>query len=61
VDRKILEFVQSRTFHPADFALGDNGSCRLNPELARNLVRAVVASGNRNDAVFQLMNVGAVA
>ena len=43
VDRKVLEFVQSRTFHPADFTLGNNGSCRLNPELARNLVRVVSA------------------
>jgi CRISPR-associated endonuclease Cas1 len=39
VDRKILEFVQSRTFHPADFTLSNTGLCRLNPELARNVVR----------------------
>jgi CRISPR-associated endonuclease Cas1 len=52
VDRKVLEFVQSRTFHPADFTLADSGNCRLNPELARNVVRAVAATNN--DAVIQL-------
>jgi CRISPR-associated protein Cas1 len=49
VDRKILEFVQSRTFHPADFTLADNGNCRLNSELARNVVRAVAKSQSGND------------
>jgi CRISP-associated protein Cas1 len=48
VDRKILEFVQSRSFHAADFTLADNGNCRLNPELARNVVRVVAA--NKSDA-----------
>jgi len=38
-DRKILEFVQSHTFHPADFTIRSDGVCRLNPELARQLVR----------------------
>lgn len=52
VDRKILEFVQSRTFHAADFTLADNGNCRLNPELARNVVRTVATTNN--DAVIQL-------
>jgi CRISPR-associated endonuclease Cas1 len=52
IDRNILEFVQSRTFHAADFTLGDNGNCRLNPELARNVVRVVAAT--KNYAVVQL-------
>jgi CRISPR-associated endonuclease Cas1 len=52
VDRKILEFVQSRTFHAADFVLTENGGCRLNPELARNVVRAAAAT--KNDAVIPL-------
>jgi CRISPR-associated endonuclease Cas1 len=52
VDRKVLEFVQSRTFHRTDFTLAYNGHCRLNPELARNVVRAVAATNN--DAVIQL-------
>lgn len=52
VDRTILEFVQSKTFHPADFTLAENGNCRLNSELARNVVRAIAATNN--DAVMQL-------
>ena len=46
VDRLVLKFVQARTFHSADFALAHNGNCRLNPELARNLVRTVAGLGN---------------
>ena len=45
VDRKVLEFVQSRTFHAADFTIRSDGLCRLNPELARDVVRAVAAPG----------------
>ena len=41
VDRTILEFVQLRTFHAADFTLADNGNCRLNPEFARAVVKTV--------------------
>lgn len=39
VDRKVLQFVQSHTFHPADFTIRSDGVCRLNPEMARNVVR----------------------
>lgn len=39
VDRKILEFVQSQTFHPADFTIRTDGVCRLNPELAKIVVK----------------------
>jgi hypothetical protein len=35
VDRKVLEFVQAKTFHPADFTIRSDGVCRLNPEMAR--------------------------
>ena len=35
VDRKVLEFVQSHTFHPTDFTIRSDGVCRLNPEMAR--------------------------
>jgi CRISP-associated protein Cas1 len=50
VDRKVLEFVQAHTFHPADFTMRNDGVCRLNPEMARCLIRlpnlnsAIVAS-----------------
>lgn len=40
-DRQVLQFVQGRTFQPDDFVIARNGSCRLNPELARNVVRLV--------------------
>jgi CRISPR-associated protein Cas1 len=56
VDRKVLEFVQSRTFHPADFNLTNNGNCRLNPELARNLVRAIVVFRKGNDMAIQVVS-----
>jgi CRISPR-associated protein Cas1 len=39
VDRKVLEFVQEHTFHPADFTIRSDGVCRLNPEMARRVVR----------------------
>jgi len=41
VDRRILEFVQAHTFHPADFTMRSDGVCRLNPEMARHVVRLV--------------------
>jgi CRISP-associated protein Cas1 len=39
VDRKVLEFVQVHTFHPADFTIRSDGVCRLNPEMAKHIVR----------------------
>jgi len=44
VDRKVLEFVQAHTFHPADFTIRSDGVCRLNPELARLVVRQTTDS-----------------
>jgi CRISPR-associated protein Cas1 len=41
VDRSILDFVRSQTFHPADFALRSDGVVRLNPQLARAIVSIV--------------------
>jgi CRISPR-associated protein Cas1 len=41
VDRKVLEFVQAHTFHPADFTIQSDGVCRLNPEMAREVVRCI--------------------
>jgi len=38
VDRKVLEFVQTHTFHPADFTIRSDGVCRLNPEMVRRIV-----------------------
>ena len=41
VDRKILEFVQTHIFHPADFTTRSDGVCRLNPEMARHIVHRI--------------------
>ncbi|MDE2166562.1 MAG: CRISPR-associated endonuclease Cas1 [Alphaproteobacteria bacterium] len=46
IDRQVLEFVQHQRFEPADFVLLDDGVCRLNPQLARNIVRAIDVSGD---------------
>jgi hypothetical protein len=48
VDRSVLQFVQSHTFHPADFTIRSDGVCRLNPEMARSLVRTTVMSPEMN-------------
>jgi CRISP-associated protein Cas1 len=41
VDQRILEFVKSNVFDPADFTIRSDGVCRLNPELARTVAKAV--------------------
>ena len=41
VDRQVLEFVQTHTFHPADFTIRSDGVCRLNPEMARCAVQLI--------------------
>jgi CRISP-associated protein Cas1 len=38
VDAKLLRFVQAYTFSPGDFTITSQGICRLNPQLARNVV-----------------------
>jgi CRISPR-associated endonuclease Cas1 len=45
VDRKVLDFVKSNVFDPADFTIRSDGVCRLNPEMARVVVAAI--SGSR--------------
>ena len=44
VDRKILEFVENNVFDPADFTIGSKGVCRLNPEMARSIVKDISAT-----------------
>jgi len=41
VDRAVLELVQRHTFTPGDFTLTPKGVCRLNPQLARVVVKVV--------------------
>lgn len=45
VDRAVLEFVQTHTFHPADFTMRSDGVCRLNPEMARQIAHCTNPSG----------------
>ena len=40
-DRRVLEFVQAHVFHPTDFTIRSDGVCRLNPEMARHVVRQI--------------------
>jgi CRISP-associated protein Cas1 len=35
VDRAVLDFIKGQVFDPADFVIGSDGICRLNPEMAR--------------------------
>ena len=39
IDRVVLHLLQERTFQPADFTLRQDGVCRLNPEIARQIVQ----------------------
>jgi CRISPR-associated protein Cas1 len=39
VDRAVLAFLRSEALHPADFTIREDGVVRLNPELARMVVR----------------------
>jgi CRISP-associated protein Cas1 len=41
VGRVVLKFAQTHTFSPGDVALRDDGVCRLNRQLARNVVGSV--------------------
>ncbi|MDQ7020068.1 MAG: CRISPR-associated endonuclease Cas1 [Robiginitomaculum sp.] len=41
VDRSILALIKDNTFSPSDFTINAAGTCRLNPELARVVVRCV--------------------
>jgi CRISPR-associated endonuclease Cas1 len=52
VDRRMLEFVQSHTFHPADFTMRSDGVCKLNPEMARLLV-GLIAYLHHADIFFR--------
>jgi CRISP-associated protein Cas1 len=42
-DRAVLNFVQSHTFHPADFTIRADGVCRLNPEMAKQVVAIILS------------------
>jgi CRISPR-associated endonuclease Cas1 len=60
VDRKILEFVQAHTFHPADFTIRTDGVCRLNPEIAKMVVTLVGGSMGPATLPFSMKRLNAV-
>jgi CRISP-associated protein Cas1 len=39
VDRAVLSILKSEVLHPADFTIREDGVVRLNPELARRIIR----------------------
>ena len=39
IDAIVLHLLTSETFHPADFTIGRDGTCRLHPALARRVVK----------------------
>ena len=41
VDRAVLDVVLNKPFEPADFSIRNDGVCRLNPELAKQLVAKI--------------------
>jgi CRISPR-associated endonuclease Cas1 len=52
MDRKVLEFVQSHTFHPADLTIRADGVCRLNPEMARHIANIAISVPTLRPSVF---------
>ncbi len=56
VDRQLLEFAQKHTFSPGDFTLTSTGVCRLNPQLARNVVRAIDVSYDASNTVNRFLS-----
>jgi CRISPR-associated endonuclease Cas1 len=45
VDRAVLEFLRAHPLHAADFTIRSDGVCRLNPDMAQNLVRLASSNG----------------
>jgi CRISPR-associated endonuclease Cas1 len=56
VDRAVLGFSQAHTFSPGDLTLRDDGICRLNPELARNIVSLVSKRVTASKAVDEILS-----
>ena len=39
VDKRVLEFALAHTFTPGDFTINSKGGCRLNPQMAKLVVK----------------------
>jgi CRISPR-associated endonuclease Cas1 len=61
VDRAVLGFAQAHTFSAGDVTLMDDGVCRLNPQLTRNVVALVSKQLEASVAVRDLLSVVRVA
>lgn len=55
IDAMVLRFLTSETFHPADFTIGGDGTCRLHPALARQVVWEAQSVAGIGAAVSGLM------
>jgi CRISPR-associated protein Cas1 len=55
VDRAILSIVQAQTFTPGDFTLLQSGVCRVNPQLAKSVVREIDCSGETEKLARQVV------
>lgn len=55
-DRKLLEFVQTHTFSPGDFTLTSDGICRLNPQLARHVVKVAGHADGLREYLLPLLS-----
>ena len=45
VDALVLKFALAHTFKPGDFTIDKSGGCRLNPQMARAVVREIASIG----------------
>ena len=54
-DALVLRFLTSETFHPSDFTIGRDGTCRLHPALARRVVKDVQTVAGIDSALAGLM------
>jgi CRISPR-associated endonuclease Cas1 len=55
VDRHILQFAFAHTFAAGDFTINQNGGCRLNPQMAKAVVKEMPAFQEARQIVDQLI------
>lgn len=55
VDRHILSFAFSQTFVPGDFTINQWGGCRLNPQMARSMVKHMPSLNEAENLVGQFL------
>jgi hypothetical protein len=55
VDGNILRFALTHVFTPGDFTINRTGGCRLNPQMAKQIVKHAVASGSISALVHEAL------